>query len=260
MRGIAMLGALAELQQAGWLTGIRRFAGTSVGAVLAAVLATHKNLDFIFERHVKTFKYPAAFDLSALDKSFGLDTGDGLRAWIDTVLREPITFQEVQEKYGSTLLVCATNLNTRASVVFGPETHPTMDVATALRMSCSVPLYFAAKTYEKELYVDGALTDNFPVEIAAGPDNCRVLGVRVKTTAKPAGTPWTLDTYLGALVESVITQRVPGCIDTAILDLELGSNTQPLNFKMSSPDISALYTEGRAQGKQFLVSYSKKHH
>lgn len=258
MRGVAMLGALAELQRAGWLHGVRRFAGTSVGAVLATVLAIDADVERVFQRHVQNFRYAASIDVGSLDKTFGLDTGDGLRAWIDVVLREPITFAEVKVKHGSTLLVCASNLNTRRSVVFGPDTHPDMDVARALRMSCSVPLYFAATTYENELYVDGAITDNFPVDVAAR-EGGRVLGVRIRAQATQPGASWTLERFMGAIVESVTVREV--CQkDAVVLELEVGPNTQPLNFRMPPQEIRAMYELGKTQGAQFIVSYAKKHH
>ena len=259
MRGVAMLGALVELQRAGWFVGVERFAGTSVGAVLAALLAIRMDdLENIFKRHVVGYTYNARIDLGSLDRSFGLDTGEGLQQWIDVILREPLTFQDVKTQYGSTLLVCATNLNTKRAVVFGPETHPDMDVGTALRMSCSVPLYFAAKTWRGELYVDGALSDNFPVEAAAG-NGCRVLGVRCKTCPKEADAAWTLDSFLGALVEVATTRETPNGVDAVVLELEVGSGTQPLNFKMGSKELMVLYESGRTQGKGFVTSYTKKY-
>lgn len=255
MRGVAMLGALVELRKSGWLDGITQYAGTSVGAVLAALLATHKDLDVIFERHVQNFAYKSSVDLGGLDKHFGLDSGEGLKAWIDVVLREPVTFAEVKERYGSTLKVCATNLNSRRAETFSPETHPDMDVAEALRMSCGVPLYFAAKKYKGSLYVDGALTNNFPVDLVDG----KVLGLRICAQPKPSHSAWTLDGFVGALVESVTTREVPACVDAVVLELEVGNNTQPLNFRMGIEQTRHLYDIGRAQAKRFVVSYTKKH-
>lgn len=262
MRGVAMVGALAELQKAGWLRGIRRFAGTSVGAVLAALAAIDADFEEVFQRHVLDFKFASSVDLGGLQQEFGLDTGEGLKQWIDLVLKEPLSFEELREKHGSTLLVCATNLNKRSSVIFGPDTHPTMDVAEALRLSCSVPLYFAAKRYKDGcLYVDGAITNNFPVEAAARQcGTSRVLGIRVRAMEKPPGSPWNLDGFLGALVESAMATEVSQCVDAAILDLELGTSTQPLNFKMPSKELQRLFEEGKRQGKRFVVSYTKKHH
>ncbi len=258
MRGIASLGALVELQKAGWLADARTFAGTSVGAVLATLLATNADLEAAFAEHVLEFEYASSYDLAGLDKTFGLDTGEGLTAWIDRLLGgRRLTFQDIKNVYGATLLVCASNLNTRDAVVFGPDTHPDMDVATALRMSCSIPLYFAAVTYQGELYVDGAITDNMPIG-PAGARGKRVLGIRLKSRARPAGTPWTLDTFLGAIVECAVHNPVPACVDAVVLDVDAGAGSQPVNFKMPRHKMQRLYDAGRAQARDFMLTYRKK--
>lgn len=258
MKGIASLGALVELQRAGWLQGARTFAGTSVGAVLAMLLAVKADLGAVYTDDVLGFEYASAYDLAGLDKTFGLDTGQGLETWIDRLLGgRRLTFADVRALYGATLLVCASNLNTRDAVVFGPDTHPDMDVALALRMSCSIPLYFAATTFEGHLYVDGAVTDNFPVG-PAGQGGKRVLGLRLKSRPKPAGTQWSLDSFLGAMVECAVTTPVPPCVDAVILDLDAGSSTQPVNFRMSRGHMQHIYDTGRAQARDFMTSYRKK--
>jgi predicted acylesterase/phospholipase RssA len=258
MRGIASIGALVELRRAGWLDGARTFAGTSVGAVLAALLAINADLEATFVEHVLNFEYTSSYDLAGLDKTFGLDTGEGLAAWIDRVLRgQRLTFQDIRNVYGATLLVCASNLNTRDAVVFGPDTHPDMDVATALRMSCSIPLYFAAVTYEGELYVDGAITDNMPIG-PAGAGGKRVLGVRLKTRPRPAGAPWTLDGFLGAIVECAVHGPVPPCVDAVVMDVDAGEGSQPASFKMPRRQMQRIYDAGRAQARDFMMTFRKK--
>lgn len=258
MRGIASLGALVELRKAGWLEGARTFAGTSVGAVLATLLATNADLEATFAEHILDFDYASSYDLAGLDKTFGLDTGEGLAAWIDRVLGgRRLTFRDVRNVYGATLLVCATNLNARDSAVFGPDTHPDMDVATALRMSCSIPLYFAAVTYQGELYVDGAITDNIPIG-PAGAGGKRVLGIRLKSRARPPGTVWTLDGFLGAIVECAIHNPVPPCVDAVVMNVDAGAGSQTVNFKMPRRQMQRLYDAGRAQARDFMLTYHKK--
>lgn len=258
MKGIATLGALVELREAGWLGRVRTFSGTSVGAVLAALLAIDADLEATFAKHVLDFEYTSSYDLAGLDKTFGLDTGEGLAAWIDRVLGgRQLTFRDVRTLYGATLLVCASNLNTRDAVTFGPDSHPDMDVALALRMSCSIPLYFAAVTHRGELYVDGAITDNMPI-CQAGAGGKRVLGIRLKSRPRPTGATWTLDGFLGAIVECAVHSPVPACVDAVILDVDAGSGSQPVNFKMPRRHMQRIYDAGRVQARDFMVTFRKK--
>ena len=260
MKGIATLGALTEFQKAGWLHGVRRFAGTSVGAVLATMLALDADMNAMFENHVLNFTYDSSYDIAGLDKTFGLDTGEGLQKWIDGLLGEAktITFQEVFQHHGSTLLICASNLNTKKAVIFGPETHPQMRVAEALRMSCGIPLYFAATTYKGELYVDGALTNNFPVEAASANGHHRVLGIRLLGKPKASNTHWTLERFIGALVECAVIRPLPEDVEAVILDLDAGSGTQPMNFRLPPEKTRQVFLAGKTQATTFIQTYTKK--
>lgn len=260
MKGIATIGALMEFQEAGWLQGVHRFAGTSVGAALATMLAIGADLESIFEDHVVSFTYDSSYDISGLDKSFGLDTGEGLQKWIDTLLGDArhITFKDVLETHGSTLLICATNLNTKEAVIFGPETHPEMRVAQALRMSCSIPLYFAATSYKGELYVDGALTDNFPLRAAAAGGHSRVLGLRITNTPKPAHTKWTLDKFISGIVDCAMLRPIPEGVEAVVLDIDAGSGTQPMNFRMPPARSRRVLQAGKTQARNFMDAYVKK--
>ena len=263
MKGVAMMGALAEFQDAGWLDGVDTFAGTSIGAVLATMLATGKTLDRVFDAHVHAFKYKPSFDIGGLDKVFGLDTGDGLRTWIDAVMDRPLTFQQVRDLHGATLLVCATNMNALTPVYFGPDTHPDLDVGAALRMSCGIPLYFAATTYKHELYVDGALTDNFPITAAARAGAQSVLGVRITPTRKPPKTTWSLEGFVGAILEcatapTVLSSSSSSSPKALIAGVDAGATTQPMNFKMAPQATRALFLSGREQGQAFIALQAKK--
>lgn len=254
MRGLAMVGALFELSRAGWLHGIRHFAGTSVGAIIAAGLAIGVQPRTIWSK-VLAFTYTPAIDLTQLDSSFGLDSGAGLDEWIALVLgSQPLTLRDVLERHGSTLLICATNLSTRNVTVFGPKTHPDMSVALALRMSCSVPLYFSAVKHDGDLYVDGALTDNFPIAAAAATNAKKVLGIRVQSTRKTAGHEWTFDQFVGAVVECSLARPIPP--SAVVVDIDAGSKTNPLNFAMKRPERQKLFDIGAAHARLFVKKQS----
>ena len=262
MKGIATIGALVEFKEAGWLRGVTCFAGTSVGAALATMLAINADLQKVYTDHVLNFTYDSTYDLTGLDKTFGIDTGEGLQEWINRLLGEQhvnMTFRDVLETYGSMLLICATNLNTKQPVTFGPETHPHMKVAQALRMSCSIPLYFAATSYEGELYVDGAITDNFPLGPAAEGGGCRrLLGIRITGQPKPPHTPWTLDTFVSGLVDCAVRRPFPQDVEAVVIDIDAGTGTQPMDFRMPPAHVRHTFQSGQQQAREFMYMRAKK--
>ena len=162
-KGFAMLGAVHALREAGALEGCQVYAGTSVGALIAALLATGADLRLVMDR-LLTQACEYEVDLDNLTAHYSLDDGAGLRAMIESHIDPRLTFADLS----ATLVVCAACVNTKSAVYFSKATHPDMAVALALRMSCSIPLVFACVPWEGRLYVDGMLVDSLPVQAAAG--------------------------------------------------------------------------------------------
>ena len=76
------------------------------------------------------------------------------------------TFADLAKRRGSPKLhLVATNLSTRSSEIYSPETTPEMPVAEAVRRSMSIPLFFAAVREAGDVFVDGGVLDNYPVRL-----------------------------------------------------------------------------------------------
>lgn len=258
MKGVAALGAVSSLQKAGVLKDVRTVVGTSAGALIAAAVATRRATPQLLDE-LSSNRYKPDIDLSNLMASFGLDSGRHLEAWIKAVLGgRQYTFRDIREVYGTRLVVCATNVTDRRPEYFCPDFSPDMDVALALRMSCTVPLYFSAVRHGGKVYVDGAVADNFPLSWASR--NCehgdRVLGIAF---APRASAPDTMDAYLGALLECVTIRHdhdaAPGGrADLRVLQLDLGRHSA-FDFNMSRKDMKKLCALGSRQCRAWM----KKH-
>ncbi len=73
----------------------------------------------------------------------------------------------MKKKKGFTsLYFMGTNLSTSFSEVFSAEHTPRFCVADAVRISMSIPLFFAAKrSIRGDVYVDGGVLDNYPIKL-----------------------------------------------------------------------------------------------
>jgi len=252
IKGIAQLGAIHCLSKGGHLRDVKHFVGTSVGAILAASLAIHQDPNKVFEKCVLPYKYTSDIDINLLDRAYGVDSGTGLNAWISRLFPEDLTFQSVYDEFGTTLVVVVTNLNARHAEYFSRETTPDLTVLKALRMSCSVPLYFAATKHEGVLYCDGGVCDNFPIEHAVDRGCKNIIGIKFEASRTPVGGAWSFEEFLGAVLESSITRREPkGC---TVIRLE-SAWTQLLNFKLSAEEKKRMFAEGYDQA----ALHMKKH-
>jgi predicted acylesterase/phospholipase RssA len=253
MKGVASLGATAALHKAGALKNVHTVVGTSAGALVAAALATGRAgpallMGLACQR--RSGGYRGDIDLGSFLTTFGIDDGGHLDHWIHTLLGgRTYTFRQLQQVHGKRLVVCATNLTRRGPQYFCPEDHPDMDVALALRMSCTIPLYFAAVRHEGGIYVDGAVADNFPIAWASDRYGAaKVVGVAFRPRASCPDA--SLEAYVGALLECT-TRKHYVEDDPRVLMLDTGAKSA-FDFGMSHRDMKKLYTTGARQARAWL--------
>ena len=182
VKGIAYVGALKALQERDILQQIKRIGGTSAGAITAILVGLNYTVDETFDilnrLDFKNFlddSWGILKDTNRLINEFGWYKGDFFRNWIGHVIKgktgnSESTFADVfGQKAGhgfKDLYFLGTNLSTRFSEVFSYEHTPRMCVADAVRISMSIPLFFAAKrSFRGDVYVDGGVLVNYPVKL-----------------------------------------------------------------------------------------------
>ena len=182
VKGIAYVGALLVLEEKGILSDIIRVGGTSAGAINAVLVGlnytpteTQQILNSMnFEKFMDE-DFGAIRDINRLLREFGWYKGDFFREWIgDLIARKTgnpnITFDQVQqqktEKGFRDMYFMGTNISTHFSEIFSHEHTPRICVADAVRISMSIPLFFASRRSPRgDVYVDGGVLDNYPVKL-----------------------------------------------------------------------------------------------
>lgn len=179
VKGIAYVGALEALEKRGILKNIERVGGTSAGAITAILVGLKfsmretteimNGLDFNRFMDNSMGIFSGAWRLIY---KFGWYKGDFFRDWIGEVIKQKTgnsesTFKEIHlDKRFRDLYLIGTNLSTRFGERFSHEATPEMAVADAVRISMSIPLFFAAKRRQRgDVYVDGGVLNNYPVKL-----------------------------------------------------------------------------------------------
>lgn len=179
VKGIAYVGAMQVLEQRGILNNIERVGGTSAGAINALLFAL--GFDIPSQRKIlqstdfKMFmddSFGFIRDIRRLAKSFGWYKGDFFSGWIGGLIKEKLkdekaTFNDLKAAKKPDLYMIGANLSTGYSEVFSIERQPDMPLAEAVRISMSIPLFFAAKRYgpRDDVYVDGGVISNYPIKL-----------------------------------------------------------------------------------------------
>ena len=179
VKGIAYVGALEVLESSGILQNIKRVGGTSAGAINATLLGLrYSNAEILDEMNNLDFNdfmdsswFPGT-NIARLATKYGWYKGDAFRKWIGGIIEKKTgnsesTFKEAmdQDKFREMSFI-GTNISTGFGRVFSYEHTPDIKIADAVRISMSIPLFFAAKRMEDgDLYVDGGALNNYPVKL-----------------------------------------------------------------------------------------------
>ena len=182
VKGIAYLGALDVLAQRNILPGIVRIGGTSAGAINAILLGlgfslkeTKKILWSLDFHQFMDDSWGLVRDANRLINDFGWYKGDFFREWIGQLISQKTgnsesTFADIEamkeNKEFKSLYFMGTNLSTSFSEIFSAEHTPRICIADAVRISMSIPLFFAARrSMRGDVYVDGGVLDNYPIKL-----------------------------------------------------------------------------------------------
>lgn len=182
VKGIAYIGALEVLREKEILDNIERVGGSSVGAITALLVGLNYQpeeiKDIFCNLNFQSFldeSWGIIREVQRLVQQYGWYKGDFFHNWVASIIAAKVgnadaTFRDVfdvrQKDNYQDMYFTGTNLSTGFSEVFSYENTPDMSIADAVRISMSVPLFFAAIRDKRDhLYVDGGLLDNYPIRL-----------------------------------------------------------------------------------------------
>lgn len=177
VKGLTQLGACLELHSRGLMDGVESVSGTSVGAINAAAVAMKAD-PFQLERLATTMDLGALADSTfglirnsiSLFWRFGWHRGEELTDFLRDLVNQ-LTGSETTTlgDLDMDLSVVGFNLDRRAVRIFSPASSPGVEIAQALRISASIPLYYRAVKMDGDLWVDGGIGMNYPLRLWDGP-------------------------------------------------------------------------------------------
>jgi predicted acylesterase/phospholipase RssA len=169
-------GAIVELERIGMLQKFKRFAGTSVGSVFAALLAADFTALEILRLQKKmadeilSCKYDllSAFNIF---KNNGVNSLDSLKKQIQKTLNKKlkpdITLDELFKKTGKELVLVSCCVNRQKTVYFHHSSFGNVKLIDAIIASLAAPLFFQPiplTVFEtKDYFIDGGIVDNYPI-------------------------------------------------------------------------------------------------
>lgn len=180
-KAAAYCGVAWALEELDVLKDIKRFAGSSAGAIVATLLAIGYNsydVEQIMNLNIEGLLRDEPFGKAAfmnLYFYFGIHPAVTFWNFMGDLIRhkskqfgEDITFDEMYKEFGNELCIVITNVNTMTEEYCHMKTTLTMKIRDAVRMSMLYPVEFQAFRLNCSLYLDGGLLCNYPIHCFDG--------------------------------------------------------------------------------------------
>lgn len=222
LKGTALLGAVRYLEEHDELRSIKQLIGTSSGSLICFFIAIGYKSQEICEiiKNEVLYLIDVKFDINnllALYTELGFDSGENMRRLIKSHLnaklqREAITFKELQDLTGYSLIITGSNITQKRVEYFNVENHPDMNVVDAVMISCCIPPMYKPIRYQGDIYVDGGVYENFPLRYLKNIKNNTnknvnnsndTLGISLRYSVKGNDNPNLIE-YVSNIVTSVM--------------------------------------------------------
>lgn len=297
VKGIGLVGAYSVLEERGYEP--QNMAGASAGAIVAALISAGYNADELkeivasldyerFKDEAIEDRFPLGRTLSIL-KDLGIYEGKAFEDWMRDLLEDRgvrtfgdlVRREDAEPRYRYKLQVIASDVTERRLLVL-PKDAPMLgigdpddiDVARAVRMSMSIPIFFEPvrfanpKTGEEHLIVDGGMLSNFPVWLFdADEPQWPTVGMKLTQSPEtplgeqlaepvPRGGVGQVIGYLRGLVDTMMAAHDRLYVEqndfdkrTVAIDTRGVGTTE---FDLSNDRAMELFRSGRAAAKEFL--------
>jgi NTE family protein len=303
VKGVGLAGAFSVLEERGYR--VQNVAGTSAGAITAALIAagydSAKLKEVVFGLDFKQFmdkgwedKIPGAGKAASILLDQGVYEGKRFIEWMSELLaaKHIKTFGDLRTgdddpRFAHRLQVIASDVTSRQLLILPRDAEvlgiepDELDVALAVRMSMSIPLFFEPvrienkKTNHEHLIVDGGMLSNYPVwlfdcnpeEVPDWPTFGLLLVEPEPKTPITARLPEPehgprgargLVSLLSALVHTMMEAH-----ERLYVEKEQYARTIPIKtlgigtteFDLSEERKLALYNSGRKAAEEFLATW-----
>jgi len=177
VRGIAYVGIIRRLHEAGLLGNIKNIGGSSAGSQIAALLALRFTIteieEIMIELPLESFKDNSCGcfrDIYRFINEFGYNKGEFMNNYFEDIIKrktgiKEATFKNLYDKTNMHLRITGTCLETESLEVFDHINTPDMPVSLAIHISSCIPFFFKAVKYNKRTYVDGGCLKNLPLDL-----------------------------------------------------------------------------------------------
>jgi len=264
IKGFSFVGALDYLNNTNYINikKISNWVGTSAGSILSFLLSigysTIEIGDFVIDFDFK--KMDLDISVENVFLKFGISNGERFEFVLKSFLKnklgvEDISFKNLYQVTKKTLIIIGTNFSKCCEEAFSWDRTPSMSVITAVRISCSIPVFFTPVLYNGCYYVDGGVKNNFPINYC---NKKTTLGLYIKNgnSIDQINSIGTIVTGCLGIVTDTITFKDTDFHEN-VIQIDNSAN-ETIKFDLTIENKLKIINLGQIYAKKFVEEYPGK--
>ncbi len=186
-KAFIMLGALQKLYDDGKHKEITTFIGTSAGAMINYLLIIgYTPIEiFLYICTQQLLDKIPQFNLFAILQGKSASSFISIQEILERMTIDKIgylpTISDIKQNFKKNFICVTYNLTENCTEYISEQTHPKIPCITALRMTSNLPFIFEQFKYGHSFYIDGGISEHFPILLGEQSGN-KVLGLVIFTT------------------------------------------------------------------------------
>lgn len=255
-KAFVTLGAIQYAYDNYLLQNLKNYAGTSSGSMICYFLAIGYTpieiMVYICSNQI--MEKMQHFNIVAMIQGRGATSFSSIQEQLEKMTISKIgylpTLNDLKEKMNKTLVCVTHNLTENRTEYLSWETHPHLPCITAIHMSSNLPLIFENYRYGSCLYIDGGISDNFPIEIGEKMGE-KILGIILSSDFCSFSNDTDVNTleFIYKIINIPVIQAINHKILMAsdkckIINIENGDNIKIFEFNLSSSVKLNMFSDG----------------
>lgn len=221
-KGFCALGCIDKNKD--FLTRVKYYSGTSSGSIIICLLAAGYEPVDIFNAWEDDKNPFGHIDISEYSFFNMEKLMENIRVLLEK--RGIVYFGDYQKE----VYVCATEFDGIPKAhYFSKAETPTVKVIDAIKASCAIPGLFPPVFIDSKMYVDGALKDNFPVDVIHF-DSYNILGINIiPETRRPENMIEMVLKAVHALIGNTVNkEKIGKC--RGYIEIEVEEHLKSINL------------------------------
>lgn len=185
IKGICTLGALEYFSRFVDLCSIKKYVGTSIGAIICLLLVCGYSPSEIFDKVMCGENLYKPLPRLAFFVNFGLNDTSPLEEKLVELVSEKMgsvpSLLELYNVTGKEFVSVAANISKMRVEYISYISDPCMSCVEAVLLSCNAPGIFKKRVYNGMVYGDGGIFDNYPADYFKD-EETKILGIDIGNT------------------------------------------------------------------------------